>query len=231
MPAPPFKGQNQPSPGIFGGNWVPEAIQYFPPSENQVSWAGTQFGQGTVQIAPLILPNQVLISAVDLYLSQTYSATAAGSSQNQSLSVSVGIYSNLAGSLQLAVSGSASTLASVTGSTSSVSFNGVKNFPVPMSANLFEGNYWIAIASSTSSAGHAIAAAVSNVIASYAGGRSNYSGVYGASSNVTQQVLFGLGVFSSTTTALPVQMAFSSIIGSGVGNTANPLYALKNYSA
>jgi hypothetical protein len=171
------------------------------------------------------------LSAVDLYLSQTYSATAAGSSQNQSLSVSVGIYGPVGQSMQLAAFGTASTVASVTGSTSSVSFNGVKNFPVPLSAELAAGNYWVAIVSSTSSAGHAIAAALSNVVASYAGGRSNYSGVYGASSTVTQQVLLGLGQFTSTTTALPAVIPFASIIGSGVGNTANPIFGMKAYSA
>jgi hypothetical protein len=230
MAAPPFKGQNVPSPGIFGGNWYPEALQYFEPIPMVGSWAGTTFGIGTIQLVPFVIPTQCMVSAVDLFLSQSYSATNAGSSQNISLSISAGIYSNLAGSLQSVISGSVSNVASVTGSTSSVSFQGVKRLPVPLTGNLYEGNYWLAILSSTSSAGNAIAAAVSNVVQSFAGGYSNYSGVYGSSTFASQQAEFGIGSVTATSSVLPTQIAFSNI-GGAIGNTGIPVFQLKNYTA
>jgi hypothetical protein len=165
-------------------------------------------------------------------MSQTYSATNAGSSQNQTLSLSVGFYSNFAGSLQLAASGSLTVVASVTGSTSQAQFDGLKAVQVPLNGFApYAGNYVLALASSTSSTGNAIAAALSNVIYSCPNNLSSYKGIYGSASAVTGQAQFGGGVYSSTTTALPLQIPFSSIIGTLQGATNFPVVHLKNYTA
>lgn len=221
-----------PIAGIYLGNPPDGFLNFVEPNDNNVSWGSTQFGVGTFEVAPVAFPHIAAVSAIDLLLAQTYSATNAGSSQAQSLSISLGIYSLNGSSLSLISSFTNSTLCSVTGSTSSVSFNGVKAWPQTINPPMVvvPGNYWIALGSSTASAGNAIAAAISNCIYSFAGNQSIYRGVWGSSSFASAQYRLGAGFLSVTSASVPVSIALSDISGA-VGNTGIPVVNFKNVSA
>lgn len=195
-----------------------------------VSWASTNQGIGTVNVNFLPLNAQLNFSAVDLFVSDTYSATNAGSSFGGSLSASLGIWTNNASTLSLFTSGSASTAWTVTGSSSSNSFNGIKAFQIPLAATLPAGDYWYGFIYSTASAGHAIAAGFTNVAASYAGAQSLYKGQLGSTSAGAVGAQFGVGVFSVSSTALPATMAFSNVLGSAVANTVQFPIRFKAFS-
>jgi hypothetical protein len=221
--------------GVYVGNPPDAYFNQVEPNDNNVSWAGTQFGVGSLNVTPIPIPHYAVVSAVNLLFSQTYSATNAGSSQAQSLSLTWGIYSLNGATLSLTTSGTYSTLCSVTGSTSSVSFNGVKGVFLPIrsdsGAALFApGNYYVGIISSTASGGNAIAAAISNVVYSVPGGLSAYKGIFGSSTNVSNQARVGCGVFSVSSSAIPASFGLSDIVGS-IGGTVSPVFNLVGTSA
>lgn len=217
--------------GVVFGNSPDGYFQYVEPNDNNVSWATTTFGIGTFVVAPVAIPHYAAVSAIDVFLSNSYSATNAGSSQNQSLSVSLGIYSLNSASLSLISSFTQSTLCSVTGSTSSVSFQGLKNWGVSNAGGAYPvapGNYWVALASSTASAGHAIAAAFSNGIYSFAGSQSLYKGPFGASTAASQCYRPGADIMSVTSASVPVSIALSDI-SNLAGNTGIPIVNLRAF--
>jgi hypothetical protein len=218
--------------GVYVGNSPDGYLQWVEPNDNNVSWATTTFGIGTFVVQPFAVPHFAAVSATDVFVSNTYSATNGGSSQNQSLTVSLGIYSLNVSTLSLISSFSQSTLASVTGSTSSVSFQGLKNWPITTNAAILmsPGNYWVALGSSTSSAGHAIAAGLSNGIYSFAGSQSLYKGPYGSSTAASQCYRLGAGILSVSSASVPVSIALSDI-SNLAGNTGIPIVNFKNYSA
>ncbi len=228
MPS-PLISPGFPSPLTFGGKWVAEPIQQFIPVQN-VSWAATVIGIGTIQVVPFTVPVAASFSAMDVFISNSYSATNAGSSRADTVSFSVGVYQRSGSSLSLINSASATTAFTVTGSSSSASYQGLKNFPIPFGIPLAEGNYWYAMASSVSTAGNAIAGALSNIVGSVAGGQSAYLGVFGSATAVSEQALLGLGSYSVTSASLPNAIGFSEIIGSAVGNTGMPIVCFKNYT-
>jgi hypothetical protein len=190
----------------------------------------TAIGVGTFQVVPLQLEASALVSSFDVFLSNSYSATNAGSSMAHTLSFTAGVYSRTGSSLSLASSSSVTTAFTVTGSSSSVSYQGFKNFGIPVALAMTPGNWWLAYISSTASAGNAIAGGFSNGIISYPGAESAYQGVFGSSTNVSQQVQMGWGQYSVSSAALPGSVGFSELIGSVVSNTV-PLIHLRSYSA
>lgn len=231
MPSPSALQPFVPGQQVFGGRLFPEPLQYYQPMANFGSWATTAIGNGSVVIQPFQLMQPGVFSVADVYVSNTLSATNAASSQAHTLSMSVGLFSKNASTLSLVNSGSQTYAFTITGSSSSASYQGLKNLTVPVSFNLYEGDYWLAIASSTSSAGNAVAAAFSNVVVSFAGGLSAYSGVFGAATTASQQPILGYGAMSATQSAMPVSIAFSDIVGSANGHTCRPVVNLRNYSA
>lgn len=230
MPSPPFRLQNAISPQTFGGNSFPEPIQWFQPDVN-VSWAATQIGAGTLQLSPVIIPEPMAASVFDLFVSNSYSATNAGSSRADTVSVSVGLYSMSGATLALALSASATTAFTVTGSSSSASYQGLKALGIPFQGYVFAGNYWVGVASQLSTAGNAVAGGLSNVVASFPGGISAYNGRFGGATGNSACPLYGFGILSVTTASMPASIALSDISGSGIGATNRPIFAFRNYSA
>lgn len=235
MPSPAFgrPGGGVPSPQVFAGNAYPEPAQYFMPACIQgASWAVSQVGFGTLNFVPFNVPDALAISAADVFISNSYSASNAGSSRADTLTASVAVYAAAGSSLSLLGSGSQSYAFTVTGSSSSVSYNGLKNVTVPFNYDLAPGNYWYVMGFSQSTAGNAIAnASISNVIASNAGNASTYVGQFGQSSNASNQVEYGLGRYSATSSAFPAAVGFSELVGTAYGGTARPVIAFKNYTA
>ncbi len=180
----PFQYPPQfPDSFVFGGKVMEQPVVYWDPYIG-ASIGTSLVGAGTVNFVPFQLPVWGNFTAADVFVSGNFSATNAISSQAQTLSVSVGIYSKYVSSLSLAASGSATYAVTVTGSSSSNLYNGVKALTVPLTANLAPGNYWYAVNSVQSSAGNQIGAAggaISNCVYSLPGQQSTYAGVFGQS--------------------------------------------------
>lgn len=214
----------------YNGTWVPGAgggaISYYNPQEG-MSWGGSVIGIGTLEIAPMNIFSPMIVSAADIFVSNSYSATNAGSSWAVTHSASLGLYTKSGASLSLASSGSVTYAYTVTGSTSSVSYQGLKAMSLPLAATLPAGNYWYGYIYSTASAGNAIAGAMSNVMVSISGGYSTYVGAYGQSSAASALPIVGAGQLSVTTAALPTAIALSDL--KAYGNTGVPVVAFKNY--
>lgn len=219
-----------------GTSWFPSTfttggLNYFGVAVGAgVSWASTNAGIGTLNINALALQVPLQFTAIDIFVSDTYSATNAGSSIGITNSASFGIWTNNASTLSLLSSGSTTVAFTVTGSSSSNSFNGIKAFQIPLSATLPPGNYWYGFISSTASAGHAIAAGISNVQASYAGAQSLYKGQFGSSSAGPIGADFGVGQFSASSAALPSSIGFSEVRGSAIANTVQFPVRFKGFS-
>lgn len=213
---------------VAGGAASGTITQLYPYNERNASWAGSVIGIGTLQLVPLVLQAPAAFRSVYLGISNSFSATNAGSSQGQTVSVTFGVWTRSASSLSLASSGSVSTAYTVTGSSSSNSYQGAKLLPVPATLNMTPGNYWYGYIYSSATAGNAIMGAASNIVMSYAGAESAALGVFGSASTASFQAVLGKGSFSATSAALPASIAFSDIITAG--NTGQPLVAFVNYT-
>lgn len=209
---------------------VSTAISLFQPFP-EPNYQATVIGIGTIQVVPFVMPYAAQFSAADVYVSGTYSATNLASSRGDSMTVSLGVYTRNLSTLSLASSSSVSYAFTVTGSSSSVSFQGLKNLTIPLTLNMTPGNYWYAMESSTASAGNAIAGGFSNVVDSFSGAQSAYKGVFGQSTAASGQFVLGVGSFSVTSAALPASIGFSELLGSALGGTAAPIVNFRNYTA
>lgn len=220
-----------------GSKWFPNggaangSISYLAPfAEANASIAGSQIGVGTLDITPLVMKAPGVFASAYIGISNSYSATNAGSSRGDTLSCTIGVYTKSGSSLSLASSGSVSTAYTVTGSSSSNSYQGLKMLPVPISLAMTPGNYWYGYIMSQATAGNAIAnAAISNAVQSFAGAESAALGVYGSASTASFQPVLGKGALSVSTAALPSAIAFSDIVTAG--NTGQPVVAFVNYTA
>lgn len=208
-----------------GGLTYVSPLAFAPPG---ASIAGSVIGIGTLDLAPLPLPAGAVFASAYVGRSNTYSATNAASSWGVSDTVSLGIWTKNGASLSLASSGSISTAYTVTGSSSSVSYQGLKLQPVPITVNATPGNYWYGYIYSSASAGNAIAGAQSNAVLSVAGALSGALGVYGSSSAASFSPVLGMGALSVSTASLPAAIAFSDLVTAG--NTGVPLVNFVNFT-
>lgn len=169
--------------------------------------AGQQ-GQGTLHIRPILLQEAVQYDRMVMPLNYTQ---ATNSTLTASVSMWVGLYSQNVSTLSLI--GSASISASLNGSgTASSSVNvGPRLFTIGSTTTLDPGHYWIGILSRTSTAG--ANASISQYLVSQV--NSNFSGMWGVSSNTTRQVALGWGAYSATTSAMPSSIGFTQIRGAG----------------
>ncbi len=209
---------------------VSTAVSLFWPFEDP-NYAATVIGIGTIPITPFLMPFAAQFSAVDIFVSNSFSLTNVISAESATVSAFVAIYTNNLSTLSLASSGSVSYAYVVSGSTSSVSYQGLKNLTIPLVANMTPGNYWYAISSSSASGGNIVGGVLSNIVNSFGGAQSAYLGVFGLSTGASMQPVLGYGSYSVTSAAFPAAIGFSEIIGSALGNTAAPIVNFKNYSA
>jgi hypothetical protein len=183
---------------------------------NDVVQVAGQVGQGSINFDPINLDFAVQMDRLGLPIAYTVTSNSTGS---QTLSLRVGIYTRNAGTLSLLQSTSITVTAANSGSVGSYSlFSGVRLVTIPFTTTLPANDYWIGVNSSTSSSSQN-GASISNMLQSNLG--SNFVGFFGQSNNTTQQYTLGQGVYSTTTAAMPVSVAFSQIRGSD-SNAARP---------
>jgi hypothetical protein len=206
------------------------SLGYFDPFPG-LSYVSTVIGIGTLNLAPIQLGASAAFSSVDLFLSNSYSATNAASSMAHTLSFSLGVFTRNVSTFSNATSTSFTTAFTVTGSSSSASYQGFQKLAIPMALAMTPGDYWFGFISSTASVGNAIAGVFSNVVNSYVGNQSLAIGVFGSSGPFASvQQALGLGQLSVCTAAFPTSFGVSDLVGSGA-NSYLPVVHFKNFTA
>lgn len=192
---------------------------YFNPQDAYVQITGQQ-GQGSLHFQPTQVPNV----SFDRVVMPVVFTGSSNSTASVSMSVSMGIYTRNASTLSLLTSYSASGAVIHSGNVNSSLNNGLKLFTMGATSLLPEGQYYIGIASRTTSAGGN--ATVSQILASQQ--NSNLAGFWGQANNATIQYTRGLGVYGTTVTAMPNSVAFSQINGTGSIVLRQPLFYFVN---
>jgi hypothetical protein len=171
----------------------------------------SQLGQGSL----LLDPNLVPTFQYDRVLLPIFNTNTNNSSGSHSLTFAVGLYTRNASTLSLLGSTSASTAVTHSGTQGSYSlFSGMRHFSIGSTRTVTAGRYWMAFASSTSSAGadgsysNALEAVYSANSAS-----NNFNGFFGVAQNNSQQFTLGQGFYSAATSGMPASIAFSQVNG------------------
>lgn len=201
---------------------------FFAPYED-LQLAPTQVGQGSLIFDPQPFPNVQF----DRVFFPIYNTNGLASSGSHSLSFYAGIYSRNASTLSLIGSTSLSTALTQSGTLGSYSlYSGMRGFSMGSTTTLSSGNYWIAFASRSSSAG--ADGSYSNMALNggfftdaLLSGTLSYGGYFGSAVNATNQLALGQGFYSATTTGMPASVAFSQINGtaSNAGNMQGMIFA------
>ncbi len=195
--------QNAQTIEIIGANTGTMSV--YQPSFIPGGMNARQFGQSSVHLDPVMIPNYVSATRADVVLSCSVS-TSSNSSWAATLSYIFGIYTKNVSTLSLASSGGTVFNVTNTAAVSFSSLHGVKYFSIPININMTPGNYWFAHHSITTS-GNTNWYTMSNFCA---GGNVN-SGLFGGASTGTFQYLLGMGHFSVQTAAFPNAIGFTDI--------------------
>lgn len=167
-----------------------------------------QVGQGSLNVRPITVASPVVYDRAVFPLNYSQ---ATNSTLTASLSMWMGIYTQNANTLSLLSSASVSVSVNGSGTASSSVYVGPRMFTLGFTNTLTAGQYWIGVVSRTSTAG--ANASISQFLVSQV--NSNFSGLWGVSSSVTQQWAPGWGTYSATTSAMPASIAFTQIRGAG----------------
>lgn len=195
-------------------------LSEFAPYADREFIAG-QIGQGTLEIDPEVFPNMTM----DRVLIPIFNSNSSNSSGSHTLSFWIGLYTRNASTLSLFTSGSQSYAITHSGTAGSYSlYSGIRHASIPLNTSLSEGRYWIAFLSRTTSGG--ANGTYSNMILSNLA--SNFLGHFGSSHNTSMQFLYGQGIYSATTSAMPSSIAFSQLNGSGSANLRSPVMKFVN---
>ena len=173
---------------------------------------GGQIGNAIMHLVPLPTPVPAALGElqIDRLCIPLYASNASNSTGTLSLSHSFGLYTKNGNTLSLAFSTSYSTAWTFSGNNSSSLYNGIRLHTVPWTTTIGDGRYYVAQWTRSSSGG--ANGTISQMLVSQL--NSNFSGVFGAASNRSNQWLLGYGVYSvSFSTAMPSSINFSQIDG------------------
>lgn len=196
--------------GATGGAGGGGTATMWQPFNEGVNVAG-QHGQATLHIAPLPTPPTAAGGEVqiDRLCVPLYFSNSSNSTGSATLSLWYGLYTRDGTSLSRMHSTSYSTAITFSGTVSSATYNGIRLHTIPWTTTIPDGRYYVGMISRTTTAGGN--GTLSQVLVSQL--NSNFSGIFGAASNATNQWPLGWGVFNSSTTALPDTVGFSRING------------------
>lgn len=204
------------------GAAIPQ-LSFFQPLGPVQNTTVTQNGVGSVQIYPAIAAFPFTASRVDMMASVSVSALAA-STEAQTLSMYVGLYSLNGSTLSLASSGSQSYAWTNNSNGSSASLSGIRRFSAPMNVNYTGGfDLFVGVMSNTTFA-NTNGISLSNVVVPLGPGP-QLQGLIGQTQVNSMQFVPGQGFFSATSAALPSSIALSQISGAGSGGNAIDYYA------
>jgi hypothetical protein len=198
-------------------------MSFFQPLGPLQNTTVTQIGLGSIQIYPAVNPRAFTASRADIFASVS-AAVLAVSTQAQTLSMYVGLYSLTGSTLSLASSGSQSYAWTNSSNNSNASITGMRRFSAPINVN-YNGAYdlFIGVMSNTTFV-NTNGISLSNVVAPLGPGP-QLQGLIGQVPANSMQFVLGQGFFSTTSAAMPNSMALSAISGAGSGGNAVDYYA------
>jgi hypothetical protein len=186
---------------------------YYNPKDAYVQVLGT-WGNGSLFMQPMQVDNvQFDRVAVPMFVSAT---TQNNSTMGLSLSLSWGLYTRNGSTLSLLSDYTAqTTFQTATIGTSNTSiYNGIRLWTLGLTKTLTEGQYYVGMISSVTNT----RGTVSNVVASQL--NSSFFGLFGQAYNLSIQYTRGLGLYSTSTNALPSGVAISELYGAATYTTA-----------
>lgn len=182
-----------------------------------VAMGTAALGQGTIKVDPVTIPAYVTGTRAGVYMSLTAQTSTNGTMQG-TFTVDLGIYTRSGSTLSSATTASQSYSYSFTSNQSTAAMASIKRLTIPMDVNITPGEYWYAVRLLTSNNGTSqgtmgVSRAAANI-------NSSFAGVFGSTTQSSFQMLPGMGFLTSTSSALPNSMAFSSINGTASGAVA-----------
>lgn len=206
----------------------PAQVSFWRPFVGENSTISNQYGNGSVFVSYPVHLVPFTASAANMFVSFGMT-TATNSTYSGTLSAYMGVYTRNVSTLSLASSGSQSFTFTGSSNVATGSLNGLRMLTIPININYTGGlDLWVGLMSRTSSAGQNVWAG-SNIMMS--GISLILSGQIGQASNNTYQILPGCGIFSVSSSSMPVSMAFTAISGHGSGPKMPPLMNFYNMTA
>lgn len=183
------------------------------PFNEALNVAGQQ-GNAIMHFVPLPTPTPAALGElhVDRLCLPLIISNSSNSTGTVTASYSFGLYTKNDSTLSLLMSTSYSAVATFSGTVNNSTYAGLRLHTVPWTTTVGDGRYYVAQWSRTTTGGGNCT--VNQWLASQA--NSNYSGIFGANSNRSQQYPLGFGAYSvSFSTAMPSSVAISAIDGTG----------------
>lgn len=201
--------------GTVTASIVPRYVSSYNAYPGAVLVAGQQ-GQGTLHVQPYAVDEYV---AFDRFVMPMMFTATSNQSGSFTASLFLGIYTKNGSSLSLASSTSQSFAATMSGTVGSYSlYSGLRLFTIGSTGTLVPGEYYVGILSRTTTAGAAgmtlSQALISQINSAF--------GHWGVSTNSTNQMTAGLGVYSVTQSSLPGSFGFSQLQGWSSVHLRNP---------
>jgi hypothetical protein len=201
--------------GNPAGGGAAVSHSFFAPFDEAVLVAGTH-GQGTMIIRPDSYPNVVL----DRVAFRVNQSAQTGQTGTATLTMGIAFYTKNVSSISRLHSTTGTWTVPFSGTASNVTYAGQRVATVGWTTTITEGDYWIAIFSSTNSAGGNCS--ISQYVRSQV--NTSFSGVWGVASNATAQRILGQGRYTAAGTTFPVSIAFSQIQGNSSMFQRAPAY-------
>jgi hypothetical protein len=198
-------------------------LSFFQPLGPVQNTTVTQNGAGSVQVYPAIAAFPFSASRADIMISAS-AAVLAVSTQAQTISMFVGLYSLNGSTLSLASSGSQSYAMTNSSNASNASITGIRRLSAPINVNYSGGfDLFVGVMTNTTFA-NTNGMSFSNVVVPLGPGQ-QLQGLIGQVPANSMQFVPGMGLFSATSAGMPSSMALSAISGAGSGGNA-----VDNYS-
>lgn len=172
--------------------------------------------QNTIHIQPYPFPHAVQFDR--MVFPASYSQ-ATNSTLTVSASISAAFYTKNGSTLSMLNSSTGLLTINGSGTASSANNSGLRNWTMGWVTTMSIGNYWLAFAISTATAGNNASISLFR----HSVQSSAYSGLMGVASNRSAQVQLGLGDYSASSGAFPASIHFNQIDGSGTLAQRRPM--------
>lgn len=179
---------------------------------NEAQNVAGQQGNAIMHFAPLPTPAPAALGElqVDRLCLPLIISNSSNSTGTVTISHSFGLYTKNVSTLSLVMSTSYTAAATFSGTVNNSTYAGLRLHTLPWTTTIGDGRYYVAQWSRTTTGGGNCT--VNQWLVSQA--NSNYSGLFGANSNRSQQYPLGMGQYSvSFSTAMPASVAISAIDG------------------
>lgn len=196
----------------INGQTLSGSVTTQPTMSNWMPWpfyqtGGNVLGQGSLLFNPMTVDSPITATIVN-HLINCKMTTNAGSTQQITVSLWLGIYTRNVSTLSTVSSGS-TNFQVTNGSNNSVgSLSGLRALGVAFNVNMTPGEYYLGLVSSSASASNGT---INPINVGMGGFLTAYSGAFGAASAVSAQPTPGMGLYSLTAYSMPNTVAFGDL--------------------